>query len=408
MTTRLVIGPPGTGKTTYCLNQVDKYLQKGYLPHHIAFLSFTKQATVEAMDRAITRFGFQQNQFVWFRTLHSLAWRLNDLQWNQAFKDSDWRKFGAIMGIKFSSMLSRKRPDAMLEADDCMTEGDHLARIEQFSRVIGITLEEAYNRYCETDMPFIRLQQYATAYDQYKKHRGIYDYIDTINMCNRPLDVKVAIFDEAQDMTPQQFRMANRITKNVKDILYAGDDMQAIFAWNGADVEQFSKISNEITVLPKSYRLPKPIWDLAYALEHRVERSYIREWLHNDTKKGTVNRINTLSALDLTKGDWLLIGRNWRTLDETYVRYLRVMGYPYFYGKESSLDVPHIQAVIEYETLRKGIEISHDAATRIFKFISKYEMPKLRKDTYSVTDLGLAGLGPWMEALDLITEYDRE
>ena len=409
MATSLVIGPPGTGKTTYCLNKVDEFLQKGYLPHQIAFLSFTKQAAREASERAISRFKmFDEKQFVWFRTLHSLAWRLNNMQWEQAFKDSDWRKFGAIMGLKFGTVL-QKAMDGTLDAEDCQTEGDHLARIEQFARVLGITLEASYSKFCETDMPWERLVQYTTAYQQYKTHKGIYDYIDIINMCDSKLDVKLCIFDEAQDMTPQQFRMAERVAADVPNVLYAGDDMQAIFAWAGADVEHFVDVAEDKIVLPKSYRLPKEIFDVAHALEGRVERNYKREWTHNEAKRGAVRRVSSLASLPLRDGgDWLLIGRNWKTLDEHYVVHLRTNGFPYLYGRTSSLDAPQIQAVIDYETARKRIPITRDAAMRIFKYIDKKDMVDAHKDIYTIDELGIAGLGNWMEALTLITEFDRE
>ena len=406
---KLVIGPPGTGKTTYCLNAVENALGIGIPPQRIAFLSFTRQAASEAVQRALKRFDFKEKQFCYFRTLHSLAWRLNGMQWEQAFKDSDWRKFGAIMDIEFRTVLQKgRRADAMLELDDCQTEGDHLARIEQFARVCGLTLEQSYHRFCETDMTWLRLEQYSIAFASYKRQRGIYDYIDIINMCNELLDVDVAIFDEAQDMTPQQFRMAERITKNVPSVIYAGDDMQAIFAWAGADVDHFVQLSDNKVVLPKSYRLPKVVWDVAHELENRVRRDYKREWTFNDTKQGAVKRVDSLHSLPLQEGEWLLIGRNWKLLEDQYVQFLKLRGYPYYFGNENSLESPEVLAVLDYEALRNGRPVSKDAAMRIFKFMSRQEMPDAKKDTYTLEELGLDKAKNWMAALDNITEYDRE
>lgn len=406
---QLVIGPPGTGKTTFCLNTVQDYLERGVPPHRIAFLSFTKQAAREAIERATVRFNLPHKRFIYFRTLHSLAWMLNKADWNQAFQDKDWHKFGKMMDIKFGSVLNRKgrRSTLLLDVDECITEGDQLARIEQFSRVMGITLEESYNKYCETDMPWPRLEQFATAFNAYKNHRGLHDYIDLINHCSAPLNVDLAIFDEAQDMTPQQFKMAERITKDVPNVLYAGDDMQAIYEWSGADVEMFLSRSQDRIVLPKSHRLPTAVWDVARGLENRVELDYSRDWTSND-KPGAVHRINNLSSLNLREGEWMLIGRNWKLLEERYVKFLHIMGYPFLIGNVSSLEIPEVLAVLDYEFMRKGNPISMESALRIAKFVGDMEMPDKKQDTYRASELGLEGKGNWMEALDLMTEQMRE
>jgi superfamily I DNA/RNA helicase len=41
-------GPPGTGKTTTLINQVEKALGAGVLPNQIGFFSFTRKAAEEA------------------------------------------------------------------------------------------------------------------------------------------------------------------------------------------------------------------------------------------------------------------------------------------------------------------------------------------------------------------------
>src|SRR5205807_424926 len=95
------------------------------------------------------------------------------------------------------------------------------------------------------------------------------------------------------------------------------------------DVGHFINITTDKIVLPKSYRLPKQIFDVAKELEDRIERNYKREWVPNETKQGTVTRVSSLSSLPLHTGDWLLIGRNWKIIEEQYVQFLKTFGYPY-------------------------------------------------------------------------------
>ena len=65
--------------------------------------------------------------------------------------------------------------------------------------------------------------------------------------------------DEAQDLTPLQWDMVVKIVKGVDRIYIAGDDDQAIYEWNGADVPFFKRFQVNHLVLKKSVRLNKNI-----------------------------------------------------------------------------------------------------------------------------------------------------
>ncbi len=69
---RLILGGPGTGKTTRLLGLIEERLNEGYAPEEIAFVSFTKKSITEAVERASIKFNLDKNRFIYFRTLHSL------------------------------------------------------------------------------------------------------------------------------------------------------------------------------------------------------------------------------------------------------------------------------------------------------------------------------------------------
>ena len=70
----IILGPPGTGKTTTLLNLVDEFIQDGVRPKQIGYFSFTKKAATEAATRAADKFGLDiENDLAFFRTLHSYA-----------------------------------------------------------------------------------------------------------------------------------------------------------------------------------------------------------------------------------------------------------------------------------------------------------------------------------------------
>lgn len=70
--TEIVLGPPGTGKTTTLLNEVEKEMRSGVPPEHIGYVTFTRKGAGEAIDRAAKKFGFEADRMPYFRTLHSL------------------------------------------------------------------------------------------------------------------------------------------------------------------------------------------------------------------------------------------------------------------------------------------------------------------------------------------------
>ena len=69
----IILGPPGTGKTTTLLNLVDQFIQQGIRPKQIGYFSFTRKAAREAATRAAEKFGLDaEKDLENFRTLHSM------------------------------------------------------------------------------------------------------------------------------------------------------------------------------------------------------------------------------------------------------------------------------------------------------------------------------------------------
>ncbi len=70
----IILGPPGTGKTTYLLNKVEEYLQKGIPPDRIGYFGFTRRAASEAIDRACESLNY--TDVIYLFSAPFIAWHL--------------------------------------------------------------------------------------------------------------------------------------------------------------------------------------------------------------------------------------------------------------------------------------------------------------------------------------------
>ena len=121
----------------------------------------------------------------------------------------------------------------------------------------------------------------------------------------------VAFIDEAQDLSPIQWKMVEIIKKNSKYVILAGDDDQAIYGWAGADVKKFQQeISKKDIILPQSYRVPQSVQKIANQILDRIPdlKRVRKQWKARD-EKGNVEYITDIDGLPLHQGQWLILAR---------------------------------------------------------------------------------------------------
>jgi DNA helicase-2/ATP-dependent DNA helicase PcrA len=355
----IILGGPGTGKTTYLLGVLESELNDGIDPGRIAFLSFTKKAAGEAQDRAVQRFGFKKRDMDHFRTVHSMAYRETGVRRQEVLGHKDLREVCTLLGMSYTGRadVSEGPASGDTEADTCLS-------IISYARATCTPLEEAWRNTGE-EVSWWELKRFDDTLRQYKTDTNKLDFNDMLSRYEadgEPLDVDVAIVDEAQDLSTAQWRVLQKALCKAKRIYVAGDDDQAIYRWSGADVDMFLDMEGSVTVLTQSHRLPAQVFNEAQRIVSRIKHRRPKEYAHTG-KGGLVSWVSGPDDIPIEPNGetWMLLARNRHQL-KLYEESCYAMGIPYRTPYKDSVDKDHVRAIIMWERLRKGKSIeSRDA-----------------------------------------------
>lgn len=361
---------------------IGNLLASGVQPHEIAYVSFTRKAADEAAARAARRFGFERSDLPHFRTIHSMAFRDTGMQQKDVMQRADYREIAKLLGVTFTGYIDPSDGPALPSR-----EGDLILQWMGYAKARRIPLEQVWKQSGEA-VEWSLVKLFSATVAQYKSDTGKHDFADMIDRFaddGHEVPVKVAIIDEAQDLSTAQWRAVRSAFRNVPTVYLAGDDDQAIHAWAGADVEHLLRIKAERLVLPVSHRLPREVFALATGIAKRIHQRFEKEWRAAD-HSGSVRHLSDPDALDIrASGSWMLLARNNCFLVD-YERMCRERGVPYTTTKGPSVDPEHVRAKEIWERMQEGQEVSFDDETHAASFVRK----------------GTAKELPWFEAFTRI------
>jgi len=367
----IVLGPPGTGKTTTLLNEVDKYLKQTD-PDKIGYFSFTQKAAYEARDRAMSKFNLSEDDLPYFRTLHSLAFRKLGIKKDEVMQ----RRHYEDLGKKTQYNLDYHEYDN--EHTGLFTTKSDLLRIVQIAKLRGITPEQQYNLKEHTqDIEVSDLKQFVHDLDQYKKQYNLIDFTDMITefiKSDKSPRFDVVFIDEAQDLSQTQWSMAKSIWNKTQDTFIAGDDDQAIFRWAGADVDSFITQTGKIMQLTQSYRIPQVVHDVASRIVNKIQNRLPKEW-RPKTQRGLLSYYDDFEQVNMKQGNWLVLARTKFMLNDLEDT-LYSQGLYYQNKFKTNREQDLYTAVNDWENLRKGVDISYDQISRIASYMSEKHFEK--------------------------------
>ena len=278
----LVLGTPGSGKTTVILNRVRELVaEHGVIPRQILVITFTKAAAVsmkqryEAMEHASggVQFSTFHAFFYWIiRTAYKLP--LDSLLPEEDKKH--WIR-AILSGISPDYGSNEEVLSSVLKQMDILTND-------------MIELSDYYS----TDLPAEEFRRLVRLYQGKKRDAKKIDFNDMMKMCYELLKERPDILERIREMYPfvmvDEYQDTNRIQYEIlkllvhpRDNLFAvGDDDQSIYGFRGArpDImlsfrDEFPK--GEVITLSVNYRCPGNVTSVGAKLIGHNKKRYVKE-----------------------------------------------------------------------------------------------------------------------------------
>lgn len=364
----ILLGPPGTGKTTRLISLVEEQFDKGVTGSSLGFFSFTTKAANEAKERACRKFNLKPSDLPYFKTIHSLAFSWLGMSTTSVMQRKNYFELFNSLNIEYAGKA--------LDEDDTnggtgATMGDKILFIQNLSKAKMTSLRQEWEESdFNEEVNWDELERFQRALDVYKESHGLVDFNDMLEAFingNKFPQFEAIFVDEAQDLSKLQWAAVDKIICSCKTVYIAGDDDQAIFRWAGADVDYFIDLVGKTTVLDKSYRLRESVHSLCSEIISQVENRRSKVFTPRD-RGGIVDFHYSFEDLDMSEGTWLLLARNSYMLPG-YEEYCSSSGFSYS-GRNSPLESDELKAIKIYEHWRKTEEISAKEIQLLNKYAS--------------------------------------
>lgn len=214
---KVLLSQAGSGKTRRLIEEVSKELEVRR-PEELAFVTFTRKGADEGLRRVCTKLMLEPEDLPYFRTLHSLTFHAMNYKANQMFGRIDQRKFNKEYGYNVNrcevstGKVAPTKDSVYLDFYDMERSG-------------ALTSKQLV----EADIELGYYHQLVRKYEEYKAQQCLVDFFDCLIKYVQEgdsLPVKVAMIDEAQDITALQWKVIDKAFAKAEKIIIAGDENQ--------------------------------------------------------------------------------------------------------------------------------------------------------------------------------------
>ena len=375
-----IYGPPGTGKTFRLIRRVKAYQRKGVPLHKIGYFAFTRKAAEEARKRI----NVPEKQVPYFQTLHAFCYHLIGLKEEDIIQPYHYEDLGKKLNVRVS--FTDKYNE---EETHFLTCNNPYFQMIQRSVNKDIHIKEEYNlnQHDRREIDYDTLTHIYRNLLLYKAKNNILDFNDIIMEVLKSDKIpkfKAIFIDEAQDLSPLQWKLYDKLKEHCDQIYLAGDDDQAIYAWAGADVNRFINEPGKERILRQSKRISMSVQAESKNPLMKIEGARKKKFYKPRHYEGESHYISDLHQVDLTKGKWLILTRTKSNLLEI-MKDLKRKNFYYQSNKGKSFKVGMYEAAIAYTKWTKEGSLDEKEVSAVKDYIpnGKWDDKKNWYDIFS-------------------------
>jgi superfamily I DNA/RNA helicase/RecB family exonuclease len=280
----LVLGGPGTGKTTVLVERWVALATDRTEPHRVLLLLPTRERALELRDELPFRLPHAAVLEVPVHTWHALAYHLVTRYYRRlGYTQPPVRLTSAEQWTVVRDLITQEDPSAWGRY------GEHLASEAFTSEVADFCVRAGYRALDDDGLRELASKRpehaavanFAITYREHLRRESILDYPELILAATRLLaaddEIRATVrkrfphvlVDDAQELAPAQLQLLKQL--NCDSLVCAGDPDSAIEAFRGSDpkwLDRFAELapSHERVVLPTAHRFGKKIGDVVASL----------------------------------------------------------------------------------------------------------------------------------------------
>ena len=336
----LLLAGAGTGKTRTLIYRVAHLIESGVSPESILLLTFTNKAANEMKERAEKM--LKEKCGITACTYHSFCVKMLRFYGKMAGISPD---FTIISGPDEADIIDIVKSELNLQKLKNMPSASVFASMLSTCVNKRLTLEELlkeqkYWRFRQNERKLLLLREETK---KYKEEHNLFNYDDILlkfdqmltdysNIARRIEDTyRYIMVDEYQDTNTLQDSIIRKIRTKNTNLMVVGDDMQSIYKFRGADVQNILSFPKRYTnckviYLTENYRSSQEILNLANHVMTNATEGYQKNlraqfssqelpkvYGVNDTKteaEFVLNRIKAKHAEGIPYNDICVLYRN--------------------------------------------------------------------------------------------------